>query len=39
MPDYATRDDPDYKPLTSSDIADLVALLAYWRVGGASNGP
>jgi cytochrome c oxidase cbb3-type subunit III len=37
MPDYATRDDPGYKPLTSQDITNLVALLAYWRVGGVVN--
>jgi cytochrome c oxidase cbb3-type subunit III len=24
----------DFKPLTSADVSDLVALLAYWRVGG-----
>ena len=40
MPDYTDTDyrSPDYKPLTSEQIHDLVALLAYWRVGGAANG-
>jgi mono/diheme cytochrome c family protein len=35
MPDYSKRDDAD---LTSQEINDLVALLAYWRVGGSVNG-
>jgi cytochrome c oxidase cbb3-type subunit 3/ubiquinol-cytochrome c reductase cytochrome c subunit len=35
MPDYDTRGDSD---LTSQEINDLVALLAYWRVGGSMNG-
>lgn len=35
MPDYDTRGDAD---LTSQEINDLVALLAYWRVGGSVNG-
>ena len=40
MPDYTVTDyrSPKYKPLTSEQIQDLVALLAYWRVGGAANG-
>jgi cytochrome c oxidase cbb3-type subunit 3/ubiquinol-cytochrome c reductase cytochrome c subunit len=40
MPDYTDTDyrSPDYKPLTSEQIQDLVALLAYWRVGGSPNG-
>ena len=40
MPDFTVTDyrSPDYKPLTSEQIHDLVALLAYWRVGGAQNG-
>jgi mono/diheme cytochrome c family protein len=29
---------PDFKPLTSEEIEDLVAHLAYWRQGGAANG-
>jgi mono/diheme cytochrome c family protein len=29
---------PPSKPLTSTDVNDLVALLAYWRVGGSLNG-
>jgi mono/diheme cytochrome c family protein len=29
---------PDFRPLTSAEIHDLVALLAYWRVGGPTNG-
>jgi cytochrome c oxidase cbb3-type subunit 3/ubiquinol-cytochrome c reductase cytochrome c subunit len=37
MPNYAGTDDrdPDFQPLTSRQITDLVALLAYWRVGGS----
>jgi cytochrome c oxidase cbb3-type subunit 3/ubiquinol-cytochrome c reductase cytochrome c subunit len=35
MPDYVKREDAD---LTSQEINDLVALLAYWRVGGSVNG-
>ena len=37
MPDYADRAGRprDFKPLTSQQIADLVALLTYWRDGGA----
>jgi mono/diheme cytochrome c family protein len=32
MPDYAHREkDPDYKPLTSQDVANLTALLSAWR--------
>ncbi len=40
MPVYNDSDyrAPDFKPLTSEQIHDLVALLAYWRVGGAPNG-
>jgi cytochrome c oxidase cbb3-type subunit 3/ubiquinol-cytochrome c reductase cytochrome c subunit len=34
MPNYVTRGDAD---LTSQEINDLVALLAYWRVGGSVN--
>jgi mono/diheme cytochrome c family protein len=29
---------PDFHPLTSAEIDDLVALLAYWRLGGPANG-
>jgi mono/diheme cytochrome c family protein len=29
---------PDFRPLTSAEINDLVALLAYWRLGGPANG-
>ncbi len=29
---------PDFKPLTSQEIADVVELLAYWRQGGPGNG-
>jgi cytochrome c oxidase cbb3-type subunit 3/ubiquinol-cytochrome c reductase cytochrome c subunit len=29
---------PDYRPLTSADINDLVALLASWRQGGTATG-
>ncbi len=35
MPNYVERGDAD---LTSQEINDLVALLAYWRVGGSANG-
>jgi mono/diheme cytochrome c family protein len=35
MPNYFDRKDTD---LTSQEINDLVALLAYWRVGGSTNG-
>ncbi len=35
MPDYIKRGDDE---LTSQEINDLVALLAYWRVGGSTNG-
>jgi mono/diheme cytochrome c family protein len=35
MPNCLKRDDP---PLTSQEINDLVALLAYWRVGGSTSG-
>lgn len=35
MPNYLDREDAD---LTSQEINDLVALLAYWRVGGSMNG-
>lgn len=29
---------PDFRPLTSAEVDDLVALLAYWRLGGPANG-
>jgi mono/diheme cytochrome c family protein len=40
MPDYTVTDyrSPNYTPLTSEQVQDLVALLGYWRVGGAQNG-
>jgi hypothetical protein len=28
----------DFEPLTSEEIDGLVALLAYWRLGGPANG-
>jgi cytochrome c oxidase cbb3-type subunit III len=28
----------DFRPLTSAEIHDLVALLAYWRLGGPADG-
>jgi mono/diheme cytochrome c family protein len=39
MPDYAEKADrPDeFRPLTSDQITDIVALLAYWREGGAAR--
>ncbi len=41
MPDYAHRgkDYPDYKPLTSQDVTNLVALLSSWKPGGTMAGP
>jgi mono/diheme cytochrome c family protein len=39
MPDYAgTADRHDFQPLTSADVADLVALLQAWREGGSVDG-
>jgi cytochrome c oxidase cbb3-type subunit 3/ubiquinol-cytochrome c reductase cytochrome c subunit len=40
MPNYAESAGrpKGYKPLTSGEIADVVALLAYWRQGGSING-
>jgi mono/diheme cytochrome c family protein len=40
MPAFDGKDGrpPDFRPLTSAEINDLVALLAYWRLGGPSNG-
>jgi mono/diheme cytochrome c family protein len=40
MPDYTVTDyrSPQYKPLTSAQVQDLVALLADWRVGASPNG-
>jgi mono/diheme cytochrome c family protein len=40
MPDYSNSEwrSPKFEPLTSADIDDLVALLAYWRQGGSTNG-
>jgi mono/diheme cytochrome c family protein len=40
MPAYDGKDGrpPDYRPLTSAEIDDLVALLASWRQGGTANG-
>lgn len=40
MPNYASSDgrDPDFKPLTSEEITDLVGLLASWRTGAANAG-
>ena len=35
MPNYLKRNDP---PLTSQEVNDLVALLAYWRLGGSNHG-
>ncbi len=29
---------PAFKPLTSKEVGDLVALMAYWRVGGSAEG-
>jgi mono/diheme cytochrome c family protein len=40
MPPYDGKDGrpPDFQPLTSEEIDALVALLAYWRLGGPANG-
>jgi mono/diheme cytochrome c family protein len=40
MPAYDGKEDrpPDFHSLTSAEIEDLVALLAYWRLGGSVNG-
>jgi mono/diheme cytochrome c family protein len=39
MPHYSSPlgRPPSFQPLTSQDISDLVALLAYWRQGGSAN--
>jgi mono/diheme cytochrome c family protein len=40
MPDYSDTNwrSPEFKPLKSAEINDLVALLRYWRQGGSSDG-
>jgi cytochrome c oxidase cbb3-type subunit III len=40
MPAFNEKDgrSPDFLPLTSAEIDDLVALLAHWRLGGPANG-
>ena len=40
MPAFDGKDgrSPDFHALTSAEIDDLVALLAYWRLGGPANG-
>jgi cytochrome c oxidase cbb3-type subunit III len=40
MPPYDGKDGrpPDFQPLTSEEIDGLVALLAYWRLGGSATG-
>ena len=39
MPDYSDSNwrSPKFKPLTSAEIDDLVALLACWRQGGSAD--
>jgi cytochrome c oxidase cbb3-type subunit 3 len=39
MPDYAGTDgrDPEFRPLTSRDVDDLVDLLTSWRTSGAPD--
>jgi mono/diheme cytochrome c family protein len=37
MPNYKTRQNPSFTPLTNQDVADVVALLASWRKGEANN--
>jgi hypothetical protein len=41
MPDFADDNSrpPNYQPLTSREITDLVAFLASWRQGGSAHGP
>jgi mono/diheme cytochrome c family protein len=41
MPNFAAGDSRGlgFKPLTSKDVADLVALLASWRAGSRAGGP
>jgi cytochrome c oxidase cbb3-type subunit III len=40
MPDFAAAKGrgPDFKPLTSQEVTDLVELLGYWRQGSAAAG-
>jgi mono/diheme cytochrome c family protein len=40
MPAYEANDgrSQDFQPLTSAEIDDLVALLAYWRLAGPGDG-
>jgi cytochrome c oxidase cbb3-type subunit 3 len=40
MPDYAGADgrDPDFRPLTSKDVDDLVDLLGHWRTSNKVDG-
>jgi cytochrome c oxidase cbb3-type subunit 3 len=40
MPDYARADgrEPDFRPLTSKDVDDLVDLLGYWRTSKGLDG-
>jgi len=40
MPVYSDPNwrSPEFKPLTSADVNDLVALLRYWRQGASSDG-
>jgi cytochrome c oxidase cbb3-type subunit III len=40
MPAFDGKDgrSPDFRPLTSAELDDLVALLAYWRLEGPGNG-
>ncbi len=32
------KPEPDFKPLTDKEVNDVVALLAYWKIGGPVNG-
>jgi mono/diheme cytochrome c family protein len=40
MPPFDGKDgrSPDFRPLSSAEIQNLVALLAYWRLGRPANG-
>jgi cytochrome c oxidase cbb3-type subunit 3 len=41
MPAYHGKEgrSAEFSPLSSTDVDDLVALLAYWRLGGGANAP
>src|SRR5205807_7782141 len=41
MPAYHGKEgrSAEFSPLSSTDVNDLVALLAYWRLGGGASAP